>query len=192
MSTLKNKAQDILDEKIAKIKPENIKEGVTVFDVTGTAKTMLSFTTDNYMTIDFKALSSAMDSGLPSNIKSDLLDLQTSGVLGEVILVVNAIYDDNNTSDFLNIYLKVDEHGYVYVNSDGAQVFSRDSITHIDLFDGCEYKVSDLIRDLNTLDTVHVKCLHSFDVPSTTFMYAISSRSTKTKFITSAEIIGKE
>ena len=105
MSTLKDKAQDILDEKIAKIKPENIKEGVTVFDVTGTAKTMLSFNVDDYMTIDFKALSSAMDSGLPSNIKNDWLDVATSGVLGEVILVVNAIYDDNNTSDFLNIYL---------------------------------------------------------------------------------------
>jgi len=192
MSTLKDKAQDILDEKIAKIKPENIKEGVTVFDVTGTAKTMLSFNVDDYMTIDFKALSSAMDSGLPSNIKSDWLDLQSSGVLGEVMLIVNAIYNDNNTSDFINIYLKVDEHGYVYINSDEAQVFSRDSIAHIDLFDGCEYKVSDLIRDLNTLDAAHVKCLHSFDVPSTTFMYAISSKSVKTKFATNVKIIGKE
>ena len=192
MSTLKDKAQDILDEKIAKIKPENIKEGVTVFDVTGTAKTMLSFTTDNYMTIDFKALSSAMDSGLPSNIKSDWLDLQSSGVLGEVILVVNAIYDDNNTSDFLNIYLKVDEHGYVYVNTDGLQIFPRDSVAHIDLFDGCEYKVSDLIRDLNTLDTAHAQCTHSFNVISTAFMYAISSKSTKTKFVTNVKIIDKE
>lgn len=192
MSTLKDKAQDILDEKIAKIKPENIKEGVTVFDVTGTAKTMLSFNVDDYMTIDFKALSSAMDSGLPSNIKSDWLDLQTSGVLGEVILVVNAIYDDNNTSDFLNIYLRVDEHGYVYVNTDGLQIFPRDSVAHIDLFDGCEYKVSDLIRDLNTLDAAHVQCIHSFNVVSTAFMYAISSRSTKTKFATNVKIIGKE
>ena len=192
MSTLKDKAQDILDEKIAKIKPENIKEGVTVFDVTGTAKTMLSFNVDDYMTIDFKALSSAMDSGLPSNIKNDWLDVATSGVLGEVILVVNAIYDDNNTSDFLNIYLRVDEHGYVYVNTDGLQIFPRDPITHIDLFDGCEYKVSDLIRDLNTLDTAHAQCTHSFNVISTAFMYAISSRSTKTKFNTNVKIIGKE
>ena len=89
-------------------------------------------------------------------------------------------------------YLKSDEHGYVYVNTDGLQIFPRDPITHIDLFDGCEYKVSDLIRDLNTLDTAHAQCTHSFNVISTAFMYAISSRSTKTKFNTNVKIIGKE
>lgn len=36
MSTLIEKANKILDEKIAKIKPENIKNGVEVFGVTGT------------------------------------------------------------------------------------------------------------------------------------------------------------
>ena len=35
MSTLKDKAQEILDEKIAKIKPENIKKDIQIFDVTG-------------------------------------------------------------------------------------------------------------------------------------------------------------
>lgn len=36
MSTLKTKAQSILDEKDSKIIPENIKKDVTIFDVTGT------------------------------------------------------------------------------------------------------------------------------------------------------------
>lgn len=36
MSTLKDKAQNILDEKELKILPENIKNGVKIFDVTGT------------------------------------------------------------------------------------------------------------------------------------------------------------
>ena len=36
MSTLKQKAQDILDEKEEKIIPENIKKDIQIFDVTGT------------------------------------------------------------------------------------------------------------------------------------------------------------
>lgn len=36
MGTLKTKAQSILTEKNNKIIPENIKKGVTIFDVTGT------------------------------------------------------------------------------------------------------------------------------------------------------------
>ena len=36
MSTLKQKAQDILDEKDEKIIPENIKKDIQIFDVTGT------------------------------------------------------------------------------------------------------------------------------------------------------------
>ena len=36
MALLKNKAQSILNEKNSKIKPENIKAGVTIFDVEGT------------------------------------------------------------------------------------------------------------------------------------------------------------
>jgi len=36
MSTLKNKAQSILDEKELNIIPENIKNGVQIFDITGT------------------------------------------------------------------------------------------------------------------------------------------------------------
>lgn len=38
MSTLKDKAQEILDEKIAKIKAINIKDGVSIFDITGNFK----------------------------------------------------------------------------------------------------------------------------------------------------------
>lgn len=36
MSTLKEKAQDILNEKTEKIVPENIKKDITIFDITGT------------------------------------------------------------------------------------------------------------------------------------------------------------
>lgn len=36
MASLKSKAQDILNEKTAKIIPENIKMGVNVFDIVGT------------------------------------------------------------------------------------------------------------------------------------------------------------
>ena len=36
MSNLKQKAQSILNEKDTKIKPENIKKNVQVFDVVGT------------------------------------------------------------------------------------------------------------------------------------------------------------
>ena len=97
MANLKDKAQNILNEKITKIIPENIKDGVNVFDITGTnGKGIFSelqkITSDKSFKIKFKneeSLQQAFD-----NEKTAMIGL---GITNDIPAVMSVLDTQNNS-----------------------------------------------------------------------------------------------
>ena len=99
MSTLKTKAQSILDEKDSKIIPENIKKDVTIFDVTGTME-------EGVDTSDATATSDDIIEGKTAYIDGQKVrgTLQIAGS-GPVYVDVEYVGDNNSDID-VTMYLR--------------------------------------------------------------------------------------
>lgn len=104
MSTLKEKAEEILAEKEAKILPENIKHGVTIFGITGT------YTGDEPQPVWEEVQRGIVCNVDPDNQDNELYcDIYTNtgggNVLSKVMFTASSFDSDER---FVNIYTDVD------------------------------------------------------------------------------------
>ncbi len=88
MTDLEGKLNIILNEKNQKIIPENIKKGITIFDVEGTADTGIDTTSDNPVTeLDMAADKEAWVNGQKVVGKAHVVDSGESGSVGDLVEV---------------------------------------------------------------------------------------------------------
>lgn len=112
MSTLKDKAQDILDEKNEKIKPENIKKDIQIFDVTGTAvvNQPVIINPNDRVCFNIVDLIEALDSQLTEAEKDKPMYVDECGNAPTIQGINASVVESNNSNIYgsLSIYLIVD------------------------------------------------------------------------------------
>lgn len=136
-STLLQKAQQALNEKITKVLPENIKNGITMFGVTGSytgggGSEIIEFGSRNVVAVDFSALAIALEQQVSAADKARPIVRNSSGF--DACLQVSAIYNklDNTIGNLYTFGIGVDNgYGLYIVCGDSAceQIYEGDSST---------------------------------------------------------------
>ena len=96
MSTLKQKAQDILDEKEEKIIPENIKKDIQIFDVTGTLEEGIDTSDATATEGDLVENTSAYVNGV--KIEGTLIDAREQSSILDIDGEISYFSGDDNTT----------------------------------------------------------------------------------------------
>lgn len=113
MSTLKDKAQDILDEKNEKIKPENIKKDIQIFDITGTAvvNQPVIINPNDKVCFNIVDLIEALDSQLTEAEKDKPMYIDECGNAPTIQGINASVVESNNSNIYgsLSVYFMVDD-----------------------------------------------------------------------------------
>ena len=126
MSTLKEKAQDILTEKNEKIKPENIKKDVQIFDVTGTleggsAKPVLPNTIGMYISsdlFDIKTWNSFdPDSPIPAEYWAPIFNSLVQGLDYSQVKSFSGMFYQFITDDYSELNFNINTSSGRYFNT---------------------------------------------------------------------------
>ena len=135
-STLLQKAQQALNEKIAKVLPENIKNGITMFGVTGTysgggGSDIIEFGAINSVTVDFSALATILNQQTSTIDRTRPILRESSGF--DPCLQISGIYDKFNTTQAIRLFgISVDTHdtlGLTFGNHNVIDIYTADSET---------------------------------------------------------------
>ena len=164
MSTLKEKAQEILNEKNEKIIPENIKKDVQIFDIVGTLESggstpsYLDISTTNHIKVHLKELADLMSAQLTTAEKEKIIDIHGSGenFLSTSDDFILKQYSGNENKDYLTSLLFGinNQKLYFYSPAPGGLAYLCNNIADLDSCGGLPSpcRVIDFIYAIHALE----------------------------------------